>query len=69
MDTFFDIINIRDVNSHKFDLKPPISFSSVNDPNFCIVLMTGFIPSNAVKVSFLEMQKMKFLFHSKHMRV
>ena len=32
MDTFFDIMNIRDVNSHKFDLKPLIPFSSINDP-------------------------------------
>ena len=27
MDTFFDVMNIRDVNSDKFDLKPVISFS------------------------------------------
>ena len=32
MDTFFDIMNIRDVNSQKFDLKPLIPFSSINDP-------------------------------------
>ena len=24
IDTFFDIMNIQDVNSHKFDLKPSI---------------------------------------------
>ena len=35
MDTFFDIMNIRDVNSHKFDLKPSfILFSSIDDPRF-----------------------------------
>ena len=35
MDTFFNIMNIRDVNSHKFDLKPSlIPFSSINDPRF-----------------------------------
>ena len=28
IDTFFDIMNIRDINSHRFDLKPSlISFS------------------------------------------
>ena len=35
IDTFFDIVNIRDINSHKFDLKPSvIPFSSINDPRF-----------------------------------
>ena len=35
MDTFFDILNIRDVNSHKFDLKPSlVPFSTINDPRF-----------------------------------
>ena len=35
MDTFFDIMNIRDVNSHKFDIKPSlIPFSSIDDPRF-----------------------------------
>ena len=35
IDTFFDIMNIQDVNSHKFDLKPSIiRFSSINDPSF-----------------------------------
>ena len=33
MDSFFDIMNIRDANSHEFDLKPfPIPFSSIDDP-------------------------------------
>ena len=36
---------------------------------FCSISMTGFIPLNTVKVTFLEMQKIKRLFHSKHMRV
>ena len=35
MGTFFDIMNIRDVNSHKFDLKPSVvPFSSICDPRF-----------------------------------
>ena len=30
--TFFDIMNIQDVNSHKFDLKPSfILFSSIDE--------------------------------------
>ena len=62
MATFFDIMNIRDVNLHKFDLKPSlISFSSVDDPRFVFhcLSMTSFIPLNTVKVTFLEIQKIK----------
>ena len=34
-DTFFDIMNIRDIHSHNFDLKPSlIPFSRVDDPRF-----------------------------------
>ena len=34
-DTFFDITNIRDINSHKFELKPSLlPFSRVDDPRF-----------------------------------
>ena len=79
IDTFFNIMNIWDVNSHKFDLKPSlITFSSIDDPRFSwlgnvfyfySILMTGFIPLNTVKVTFLEIQKIKCLFHSIHMRV
>ena len=34
MGTFFDIMNIRDVNSHKFDLKPLIHFVLLIIPDF-----------------------------------
>ena len=35
MDMFFDIMNIRDINSHKFELKPSLlPFSRVDDPRF-----------------------------------
>ena len=35
MDMFFDIMNIRDINSHKFELKPSLlQFSRVDDPRF-----------------------------------
>ena len=35
MDMFFDIMNIRDINSHKFELKPSLlPFSRVADPRF-----------------------------------
>ena len=35
MDTFYDVMNIRDVNSHKFDLKPSlIPFSSIDNTRF-----------------------------------
>ena len=34
-DMFFDIVNIRDINSHKFELKPSLlPFSRVDDPQF-----------------------------------
>ena len=75
IDTFFDIMNIWDINSHKFDLKPSvIPFSSIPgflgyEMYFCSTSMTGFIPLNTVKVTCLEMQKIKCLFHSKHMWV
>ena len=33
MDMFFNIMNIRDINSHKFELKPSLlPFSRVDDP-------------------------------------
>ena len=78
MDTFVDTMNIRDLNSHKFDLKPSLSFHFLQSmiPGFlgykmyfCSILLTGFIPLNTVKVTFLEMQKIKSLFHTIHMRV
>ena len=77
MATFFDFMNIRDINSHKCDLKPSlIPFSSTDNPRFLgcemyfySILITGFIPSNTVKVIFLEMQKIKYLFHSNLIRV
>ena len=35
MDILFDAVNIRDVNSHKFNLKSSlIIFSSIDDPRF-----------------------------------
>ena len=35
MDMFFDIMNIREINSHKFELKPSLlPFSKVDDPRF-----------------------------------
>ena len=35
MDKFFDILNIKDINSHKFDLKPSlVPFSTVDDARF-----------------------------------
>ena len=35
MDMFFDIMNIRDINFHKFELKPSLlPFSRVDDPRF-----------------------------------
>ena len=35
MDTFFDIMNIRDTRSHEYKRKPALApFSSVNDPRF-----------------------------------
>ena len=77
MATFFDFMNIRDVNSHKCDLKPSlIPFCSTDNPRFLgcemyfySISMTGFIPLNTVKVIFLEMQKTKYLFHNNLIRV
>ena len=35
MDTFFDMMNIRDINSNKYDQKPSLKpFSSIDDPRF-----------------------------------
>ena len=35
MDMFFDIMNIGDINYHKFELKPSLlQFSEVGDPQF-----------------------------------
>ena len=35
MNMFFDIMNIRDINSNKFELKPlPLPFSRLDDPRF-----------------------------------
>ena len=35
MDMFFDIMNIRNIHSHKFELKPSLlPFSKVDDPRF-----------------------------------
>ncbi|XP_065654860.1 uncharacterized protein LOC136081473 [Hydra vulgaris] len=35
MDSFFDVMNIRSLNGHKFDLKPNLApFSSLNDDRF-----------------------------------
>ena len=71
-----DAVNIRDVTSHKFNLKCSlIIFLQLMirgfvgyEMYFYSISMTGFIPLNTVKVTFLKMQTMKCLFHSKHMR-
>ena len=76
MVVLFDAVNIRDVTSHKFDLKCSlIIFLQLMirgfvgyEMYFYSISMTGFIPLNTVKVTFLKMQTMKCLFHSKHMR-
>ena len=35
MDTFFDIMNVKNVNAHQFERKPNlVPFNSVNDPRF-----------------------------------
>ena len=35
MDTFFDIMNVKNVNAHQFERKPNlVPFSSINDPRF-----------------------------------
>ena len=73
MNTFFNIMNIRHVNSHKFDLKPSLMpFSLINDPRLSWlknVFLQYFDDWLTVKIAFLEMQKIKSLFHNKHMRV
>ena len=76
MVVLFDAVNIRDVTSHKFNLKCSlIIFLQLMirgfvgyEMYFYSISMTGFIPLNTVKVTFLKMQTMKCLFHSKHMR-
>ena len=76
MVVLFDAVNIRDVTSHKFNLKCSlIIFLQLMirgfvgyEMYFYSISMTGFIPLNIVKVTFLKMQTMKCLFHSKHMR-
>ena len=76
MVVLFDAVNIRDVTSHKFNLKCSlIIFLQLMirgfvgyEMYFYSISMTGFIPLNNVKVTFPKMQTMKCLFHSKHMR-
>ena len=73
MDMFFDIMNIRDINSHKFELKPSLLELTIHDFHgfemfSCYILKIGWYPLNSVQETFLEMRKVKCSYPNKHMK-
>ena len=76
MDMFFDIMNIRDINSHKFDLKLSLlPFSRVQDLRFSwlrnvfLKYFKDWLTSiEQLPVNFLEIRKGKCSYPKKHMK-
>ena len=76
MDLFLDIMNIRDINSHKFELKSSLlTFSRVDDPRFSwlrnvfLQYFENWLASIEQRPgNFLEMRKEKCSCPNKHMK-